>query len=391
MASQNHPRAEADSPLTRLSRLGQSIWLDYIDRRLLQGGELDRLIAQAHLKGLTSNPAIFEKAVGTDPAYQKDIGALAKNGAGPEAVFEQLAIADIRAAADALDGVYRETGRRDGYVSLEVSPRLAFDSAGTVAQARRLWQAVGRDNLMVKVPATEAGLPAIEALIAEGININATLLFSRDMYRRVAHAWLSGLERWATHGGDPGRVASVASFFVSRIDSAVDALLLSRIESGQDPSAQAALRSLLGKAAVANARLAYGHYQALMSGERWQRLARSGAQSQRLLWASTGTKNPAYSDVLYVESLIGPDTVNTVPPATLKAFADHGVAEERLRDGSEAAARVMEALSALGISLDEVTEQLLDEGVRLFSQAYDKLLAEIEAQLTPLRISGQER
>lgn len=386
MESPHRPVMETDTPLARLSRLGQSLWLDYIDRHLLSSGELSRLIAEAHLKGLTSNPAIFEKAIGTDPAYAEDIRALAKTGADPETVFEQIAIADIRAAADALDGVYRTTLWRDGYVSLEVSPRLAFDSAGTIAQARHLWQAVSRDNLMVKVPATEAGLAAIETLISEGINVNATLLFSRDMYRRVTESWISGLERWVQQGGAPGRIASVASFFVSRIDSAVDALLQSRLDQQSDPSAQATLRSLLGKTAVANARMAYGHYQSLTSGERWQALARRGAQTQRLLWASTGTKNPAYSDVLYVDALAGPDTVNTVPPATLKAFADHGAPENHLQGGSEDAARVVKTLATLGISLDAVTDQLLAEGVQLFAQAYDKLLGQIEAQLATFRV-----
>ncbi|MDE1942173.1 MAG: transaldolase [Betaproteobacteria bacterium] len=372
------------NPCQQLSRLGQSLWLDYIDRQLLQSGELIRLIEQSALKGLTSNPAIFEKALASDPAYQKDMRALAKTGAPAETVFEQLALADIRAAADALHGVYLQSARRDGYVSLEVSPRLAGDSAGTIAEARRLWQAVERDNLMIKVPATEAGLVAIEALIAQGINVNATLLFSRHMYRRVTEAWLSGLERWIERGGESGQVASVASFFVSRIDSAVDALLLSRIEERQEPSLQAALRSLLGKTAIANARLAYQHYLSFTAGPRWQRLAARGAQPQRLLWASTGTKNPAYSDVLYVESLIGPDTVNTVPPATLEAFAAHGVAADELQGGIEAAGRVIEALEALGISLDTVTDQLLVDGVRLFAQAYDKLLAQMENRMAAI-------
>ncbi|MDE2342344.1 MAG: transaldolase [Betaproteobacteria bacterium] len=372
------------NPCQQLSRLGQSLWLDYIDRHLLQSGELTRLIEQSALKGLTSNPAIFEKALASDPAYLEDMRALAKTGAPAETVFEQLALADIRAAADALQGVYQQTAGRDGYVSLEVSPRLADDSAGTIAEARRLWQAVQRDNLMIKVPATEAGVIAIEALIAQGINVNATLLFSRHMYRRVTEAWLAGLERWIERGGDPGQVASVASFFVSRIDSAVDALLLSRIEERQEPPLQAALRSLLGKTAIANARLAYQHYLSLKTGPRWQRLAARGAQPQRLLWASTGTKNPAYSDVLYVESLIGPDTVNTVPPATLEAFAAHGVAADELQGGIEAAGRVIEALEALGISLDAVTDQLLVDGVRLFAQAYDKLLAQIENRMAAI-------
>ncbi|MDE2259660.1 MAG: transaldolase [Betaproteobacteria bacterium] len=367
--------------LKKLSRLGQSIWLDYIDRHLLRSGELNRLIEEADLKGLTSNPAIFEKAIGTDVAYAKDLKNHSESHANAEKIFEQLAIADIQATADVLRKVYEQTRYRDGYVSLEVSPRLAYDVEGTISEAYRLWRAVNRENLMIKVPATEQGLSAITALLTEGINVNVTLLFSRSMYGRVADAWLSGLEQFVINGGNPAKLASVASFFVSRIDSTIDAMIHSHIKQTNDPRLQATLRSVLGKAAIANARLAYRQYQYLMSCERWRRLSERGAQSQRLLWASTGTKDPSYSDVLYVESLIGPDTVNTVPPATLYAFNDHGTARATLEGDMEDAIRVEDTLAALNISLDVVTQNLLTEGVKLFSGAYSTLLNEIMNQM----------
>ncbi|MHB8355027.1 MAG: transaldolase [Burkholderiales bacterium] len=360
--------------LKKLNGLGQSLWLDYIDRHLLNSGELYRLISQDDLKGLTSNPAIFEKAVATDSAYGRDLD----NGDGSlkdaETVFEHLAIADIQVAADLLYPVYERTVYRDGYVSLEVSPKLAYDTEGTIQAGRRLWQAVHRENLMIKVPATEQGIAAITALLSEGINVNATLLFSREMYGRVTEAWLSGLEQFAHQGGRLAKLASVASFFVSRVDSTVDALILARLKQTGDPVLQAKLHGVLGKAAIANAKLAYHQYRQTIDGARWRPLAKKGAQSQRLLWASTGTKNPAYSDVLYVESLIGPDTVNTVPPATLQAFAEHGVARATLEEDLEQALNVEASLHDLGISLDEVTRQLLTEGVTLFADAYTKLL-----------------
>ncbi len=369
--------------LKKLNGLGQSLWLDYIDRQLLDSGALYRLISQDDLKGLTSNPAIFEKAVATDGAYAKDL----ESGTGllqdAEKIFERLAIADIQVAADILYPVYERTIYRDGYVSLEVSPKLAYDTKGTILEARRLWMAVHRENLMIKVPATEQGLAAITTLLSEGINVNATLLFSRDMYGRVMEAWLTGLEQFAHKGGRLAKIASVASFFVSRVDSAVDAMILARIKEAEDPALQAALHNLLGKAAIANAKLAYHQYRQMVDGARWRPLAKRGAQSQRLLWASTGTKNPAYSDILYVESLIGPDTVNTVPPATLQAFAEHGVASATLEEGLEQAIATESSLRDLGISLDEVTRKLLTEGVDLFSDAYAKLLNAIMRHAKP--------
>jgi len=360
--------------LKKLNGLGQSLWLDYIDRHLLNSGELHRLISQDDLKGLTSNPAIFEKAVATDRAYANDLDSGTGSLKSAEKVFEHLAIADIQAAADLLYPVYERTIYRDGYVSLEVSPKLAYDSEGTILEARKLWNAVHRENLMIKVPATEQGLSAITALLSEGINVNATLLFSRRMYGRVSDAWLTGLEQFAHKGGRLAKLASVASFFVSRVDTAVDTLILERLKKTEDPALQAKLQGVLGQTAVANAKLAYHQYRQMVEGARWRPLAQKGAQSQRLLWASTGTKNPAYSDILYVESLIGPDTVNTVPPATLQAFSEHGVARATLEEGLEHAFKVEASLHELGISLDEVTRKLLTEGVTLFSDAYTKLL-----------------
>ncbi len=365
--------------LKKLGELGQSLWLDYIDRHLLNSGELKKLIDQADLKGLTSNPAIFEKAISTDAAYAQDLKGHGGMHEESEKVFERLAIADIQGAADVLHDVYEKSQYRDGYVSMEVSPRLAYDTEGTISEARRLWKAVHRENLMIKVPATEQGLPAITALLSEGINVNATLLFSRAMYGRVATAWLTGLERFSETGGHPAKVASVASFFVSRVDSAVDAMILTHLNHTDDPARQSTLRSMLGKAAIANARLAYHQYLAMIGEARWRRFEKMGAQPQRLLWASTGTKNPSYSDVLYVESLIGPDTVNTVPPATLQAFGNHGIARPTLTNGLEEAQKVEDTLLGLGISLDEVTRKLLTEGVNLFSEAYEKLLKAIAA------------
>lgn len=368
--------------LTELHEFGQSVWLDYIDRHIISSGELARLIAEGRVQGVTSNPAIFEKAIASDPAYAEDLRLHGDTATDPATLFERLAIPDIRAAADLLLPVYQKTARRDGYVSLEVSPTLAYDTAGTVVEAQRLWAEVGRDNLMIKVPATEQGLAAITQLIARGINVNATLLFANTMYRRTAEAWLSGLEQWVASGGDAGRVASVASFFISRIDAATD-LLLQALNTQQATALQ-------GKIAIANAKLAYQHYQQLLAGPRWQKLAAHGAQSQRLLWASTGVKNPDYRDVMYIEELIGADTVNTVPPATLEAFANHGRVRASLEADMPAAQEAIDLLGKLGISLDDITTELLDKGVNLFADAYAKLLQAIVRQSSPSNNSGEQ-
>ncbi|MBI2563439.1 MAG: bifunctional transaldolase/phosoglucose isomerase [candidate division NC10 bacterium] len=367
------------NPLKSLEEYGQSVWLDYIRRGLIASGELGRLVTEDGLRGVTSNPAIFEKAIAGSTDYSAALEDLQRRpDLDAMAIYEHLAIQDIRDAADSLRPVYDETRRRDGYVSLEVSPYLARDTHGTVAEARRLWNAVGRDNVMIKVPATPEGIPAVQQLIGEGINVNVTLLFAQETYEAVAHAYLAGLEALGDRGGDVGRVASVASFFVSRIDSAIDGIVTARLKEATRPDEQALLRRILGKVAIANAKLTYQRYQEISREPRWTALAARGAQTQRLLWASTGTKNPSYSDVLYVEELIGRDTVNTVPPATLEAFRDHGRPRNSLTENLEEAREIMAALDTVGISMNEVTDKLLGEGVRLFAEAFDKLLGAVE-------------
>lgn len=374
------------NPVRQLEEAGQSVWLDYIHRSLLVCGDLERLIKNDGVKGVTSNPAIFEKAIAGSEDYIEIIRNLATQAdSDAEAVYKRIAIEDIQYAADILHPVYRASKGRDGYVSLEVSPRLAHDTAGTISAARYLWRTVDRENLMIKVPGTEAGLPAVETLLGEGININVTLLFSRKVHAHVVEAFMRGLERLDKSGGDLSKIASVASLFVSRVDSAVDRLLDEKIESTAGEDA-ALLQTLKGKAAVANAKLAYQQYKALFSGRRWELLAARGARSQRLLWASTGTKNPAYSDVLYIESLIGAETVNTVPPATLDAFRDHGSAQAQLEKNLDQAQTDLAALETRGISLDEVTDALLSEGLDKFVSAYEKLLGAVTQALEDVRI-----
>jgi transaldolase / glucose-6-phosphate isomerase len=371
-------KAPTRNPLQALQSYGQSVWLDYIRRSLITSGELQRLITEDGLVGVTSNPAIFEKAIVGSTDYKDFLASVGPEERDSKSIYEDLAIRDIQDAAALLRPVYERTKRRDGYVSLEVSPYLARDTEGTVAEARRLWNAVGRENLMIKVPGTPEGIPAIEQLIGDGINVNVTLLFALEAYERTALAYIAGLEQFTSKGGDPSRVASVASFFVSRIDTAIDALITSRLEASADPREQALLRSLAGKVAIANAKLAYQFYRELFAGTRWQALARQGAKTQRLLWASTSTKNPKYRDVLYVEELIGPDTVNTIPPATFDAFRDHGHLRESLTEDVEGAHDTMETLAKVGISMKEVTDRLLADGVQSFSDAFDKLLAAVD-------------
>lgn len=362
--------AATGNPLLALAEQGQSVWYDYLRRSLLTSGELERLISEDGLRGMTSNPAIFEKAITGSTDYDAQLAELRAAGGGDRAaLFEQIALRDISSAADIFRAVHDETGGRDGFVSIEVSPTLAHDTDGTIAEAERLWKALARPNVMIKVPATPEGLPAIRELTSRGVNVNITLLFAIPVYERVAEAYLSGLEALRSSGGDVSRVASVASFFVSRIDTAVDALLAGHGEAG---------RELQGKVAIANAKLAYERYGEMFAGERWDALAAAGAQTQRLLWASTGTKNPAYSDVYYVEALIGPDTIDTVPPATFDAFRDHGHAAPTLAEGVNDAHATLERLGALGISLDEVTDRVLADGARLFEEAFTKLLRAVE-------------
>jgi transaldolase/glucose-6-phosphate isomerase len=367
------------NPLRSLQEYGQSVWLDFVSRELLKTGKLTQLIAEDGLRGVTSNPSIFEKAIGHGDDYDALIAAAEANSdLDPGALFEDLAIRDIQEGADQLNPVYEQTQRRDGYISLEVSPYLAMDTHATIEEARRLWHEVNRRNLMVKVPGTRPGLTAIRTLIGEGINVNVTLLFSQQVYAEVAEAFISGLEAFAKKGGDPHKVASVASFFVSRIDTLVDEALDERIAAAADPAEKSRLQALKGKIAIANAKLAYQHYKKIYSEERWQRLAQRGAQTQRLLWASTGTKNKAYSDVLYVEELIGPDTVNTMPPATMDAFREHGRLRPSLEEGADEAKAVMNALPSAGISIDAVTGKLVEDGVRLFADAADQLYAAVQ-------------
>jgi transaldolase/glucose-6-phosphate isomerase len=362
------------NPVKELEKHGQAVWLDFLARGFIAKGDLKRLIDTDGVKGVTSNPSIFEKAIGSSDEYDAPIGKALKRGDRTVAdLFETVAVEDIQNAADVLRPVYDRLKGGDGYVSLEVSPYLAMDTAGTVTEARRLWKDVGRKNLMVKVPATPEGLPAIETLIGDGISINITLLFSRAVYLQVAEAYIAGLEKYVAGGGDPAHVASVASFFVSRIDSVVDKQLDDKIARANDPSEKERLAALKGKVAIANAKVAYQDYKRLFAGPRWDKLAAKGAKPQRMLWASTGTKNKDYSDVLYVEELIGPDTINTVPPATLDAFRDHGKPRDSLEENVDDARRVLEELERSGISLDAITEELVKDGVKLFADAADKL------------------
>jgi transaldolase / glucose-6-phosphate isomerase len=367
------------NPLKALADFGQSVWLDYIRRNLITTGELARLIQEDGLRGMTSNPAIFEKAIAGSTDYSKSLEELSRRkDLDATGIYEHLAIQDIQDAADALRSVYNSTNRRDGYVSLEVSPYLAFKTQETIDEAVRLWKTVHRPNLMVKVPGTREGIPAIRQLISRGININVTLLFAEDVYEQVAEAFIAGVETLVEKGEDPSGVASVASFFVSRIDTLVDSLLDTKIKEAKNPADQELFRSLQGKIAIANAKLAYESYQNIFSGPRWQGLAARGAQTQRLLWASTSTKNPAYRDVLYVEELIGPDTVDTIPPATFDAFRDHGHPRASLEEAVDVARQTMVDLARAGISIKAVTDRLTDEAVKLFADAFDKLLAAVD-------------
>jgi transaldolase / glucose-6-phosphate isomerase len=371
--------AKGINPLKQLQAFGQSIWLDYIRRDLLTGGELQRLIGEDGLRGMTSNPAIFEKAIAGSGQYQGFLDSLAnRSDLDAKGRYELLALRDIQDAADLLRPVYQSTRKRDGYVSLEVSPYLANDTNATINEARRLWQAVGRDNVMIKVPGTGAGIPAFRQLISEGININVTLLFAQDVYEQVARAYIDGVENYASGGGDAGKIASVASFFISRIDSLVDSLAGEQLKKETDGARNAKLKSILGKVAIANGKLTYEAYETIFSSPRWKALAAKGAQTQRVLWASTSTKNPNYRDVLYVEEMIGPDTVNTIPPATLEAFRDHGKPRLSLTEDLDGARRTMADLAAAGIGMKQVTDQLTADGVKLFADAFDALLAAVE-------------
>ncbi len=382
------PLVEKLNPLQELHAYGQSVWLDYIRRNLIASGELQRMVEQDGLRGMTSNPSIFEKAIAGSGDYSQDIqSAQSRKLSDPYAVYEELAVRDIQAAADTLKPVYDKSNRRDGYVSLEVSPLLASDTKKTIDEARRLWRTVARENLMIKVPGTPEGLPAVKTLIGEGINVNVTLLFSQKAYEQVAEAYIAGLEELTKNGGDVSKIGSVASFFVSRIDSAIDSLLAEKVKSAKTDQEREQLQALMGKVAIANAKLAYAYYGKTFSGARWRALEGKGANTQRLLWASTSTKNPNYRDVIYVEELIGQDTVNTIPPATFDAFRDHGLLRTSLTEDVDGARKVLDGLKAAGISLDKVTDDLLKQGVVLFAQSFEQLLETLEKQLA----AGQRR
>lgn len=373
------PALQTKNPLQALQFYGQSVWLDYIRRSLISSGELQRLVNEDGLRGVTSNPSIFEKAIAGSTDYDNALEAIEHcQDRDIMSLYESFAIADIQKTADILKPIYEQTNRRDGYVSLEVSPYLANDTQQTIAEARRLWQEVDRPNLMIKVPATPAGIPAIQQLTSEGINVNVTLLFAQDVYEQVANAYIIGLEILAAKGGDISRIASVASFFVSRIDTAVDNLITAQLKTVTNTAQRSLLKGFLGKVAIASAKLAYQRYQTIYQSTRWQNLSNQGAQTQRLLWASTNTKNPQYSDVRYVEELIWADTVNTIPPATLSAFRDHGHPESSLTKGVDEAQSTLSKLKQTGISLSQVTDKLLVERAQLFVNAFDQLLSAVE-------------
>ena len=370
-----------NNPLKQLGSFGQSIWLDYIRRDLIASGELRRLIEGDGLRGMTSNPAIFEKAIADSHDYDADIRAMALTGKDVAAIYESLSQRDVQSAADEFRPLYDRTDGQDGYVSLEVNPHLAHDPNGTMEEARRLWAALDRPNVFIKIPATANGLAAIQQLIGEGISINVTLLFGLPRYRQVAEAYLAGLEARLAQGKPIKSVASVASFFISRIDALVDPLLAKVVAQGGKQAAMA--KNARGQVAIASAKMAYQIYKELFGSDRFRKLAAQGARVQRLLWASTSTKNPDYSDVKYVEALIGPNTVNTVPMETLDAYRDHGQPKARLDQDVAEARGVMERLPELGIDIDQVTRQLEDEGVEKFNQPFDKLMKTLAQRSAP--------
>lgn len=380
MSTTTIPQANASqgtNPLKGLLAYGQSPWLDFIRRNILLNGDLKKMIDNDGLRGMTSNPAIFEKAITAGDDYNDIINAPESKSLNAVGVYEKIAIRDVQTATDIFKGVYEETKGRDGYVSLEVSPNLAFDTQGTIEEARRLWKAVDRKNVMIKVPATKEGIPAIRQLLEEGININITLLFAQSAYEQVAEAYLSALEARALKGQDVSHIASVASFFVSRIDSLVDSLVDEKLKTETDAKKREMLSSIHGKVAIANARRTYAKYLKIFGGSRWDALAKKGAQTQRLLWASTSTKNPKYRDVLYVEELIGADTVDTIPPATFDAFRDHGKLRNSLTENLIGADQTMHDLEAVGISMKDVTDKLLKDAVKLFQDPFKSLLETI--------------
>ena len=371
-----------NSRLQKLHAAGQSVWLDYIDRTILTNGSLTRQIEDDALTGMTSNPTIFEKALATGTAYDAQL-ASAPEGLSPWQLFELIESDDVRTACDLFRAVYEQSGGTDGYVSIEVSPNVANDADATVDEAHRLWKLVNRPNVMIKVPGTEEGSKALRRLIADGLNVNVTLLFSVDAYARVIEAYLTGLEERMKAGGDLRRVSSVASFFISRVDAEVDARLDARIKDA-DGASRSRLGALKGRAAVANAKVAYALFQQHFAGPRWEKLRARSARVQRPLWASTSTKNPTYRDVMYIEQLIGPDTVNTIPPGTITAFQDHGEVLRTVDKGVDEARELLQALASEGIPMQQVTDKLLAEGLASFQKSFDTLLAGLETKLRSL-------
>ncbi|RCJ28167.1 transaldolase [Nostoc sp. ATCC 43529] len=384
----------ATNHLLEIKQYGQSIWMDNLTRDIIQSGELRDLVENQGIAGITSNPAIFEKAIAGNVIYDADIEAGVRAGLPTYKIYESLIFADIRSACDILRPVYEASNKLDGYVSIEVPPTIAHDTQATIAEARRYFQEIDRENLMVKIPGTEAGLPAVEQAIAEGINVNITLLFSVESYVNTAWAYIRGLEKRAGVGKDISKIASVASFFLSRIDNNIDAKIDAKLKKGVDDiNLEAKLRAVKGKVAIANAKIAYQEYKKIIESDRWQALAAKGAKVQRLLWASTSTKNPSYSDVMYVDELIGKDTVNTLPPATIKACADHcnvGVGEagrtHRIETGTEEAYKLIENLKDpdININLDTVMDELLTEGIDKFIQPFQSLMNSLEEKIKVL-------
>ena len=362
--------------IKKLEALGQSIWLDYICRDLIVSGKLRTLIDEAGLRGITSNPSIFEKAIAGSHDYNDDIRTMALEGKDVQTIYETLSQRDVQSAADLFRPVHTKTEGMDGYVSLEVNPHLAHDTQGTIQEARRLWTALNRPNVLIKVPATVEGLPVIRQLLSEGINVNVTLLFGLPRYRQVVEAYLAGIEEFLTKQNTAKIPASVASFFISRIDTAVDPLLEKIItQDGKDAESAKALR---GQAATASAKAAYQIYKEIFNGNRFKKLADKGVRPQRLLWASTSTKNPEYSDVKYIEALIGRDTINTIPVETLDSYCEHGEPEERIEQESGKVFQMLERLTSLGININQVTQQLEDEGVDKFNKSFDNLTHTLE-------------
>jgi transaldolase len=365
-----------NNPLIELEKLGQSVWFDSISRNLIASGELHMMIENDGISGITSNPAIFEKAITGSHDYDEDIRVMIKEGKDSAAVYEAISLKDVRMAADEFLPVYDRKDGKDGFVSLEVNPHLAHDTKGTIEEARRLWKALNRPNVMIKVPATLKGLPAITQLISEGINVNITLLFGLPRYNLVAEAYIAGMEMLAAKGKPLNRVASVASFFISRIDTLIDPMEEQFQASGAEQAHFAS--EIKGEVGIASAKLAYKMYKDIFGSERFARLADKGARAQKLLWASTGTKNPDYSNIKYVEALIGENTINTIPPDTLDAYLDHGKPEIRLESGMEKAEQVMKELAESQIDIDKITKQLEDEGVEKFNKPYDLIMATLD-------------